>query len=292
MWCFFNEHIAHIEPKNYQEALLYSSWIEAMQAEIEEFERLQVWELVPAPSDVLIIPLKWVFKIKLDEFGEFLKNKARLVAKGYRQEAGIDFEESFAPVARLEAIRIFIAHAASRNMLIYQMDVKTAFLNGELQEVVYVSQPEGFVDPDLPSHVYRLKKALYGLKQAPRAWYEKLSKFLMSTGFSKGVVDPTLFTRKTGKNILLVQIYVDDIIFASTDPKSCDQFAHDMSSTFKMSMMGQMSFFLGLQVSQNPRGIFINQSKYTLEILKKYGFDTSPSIDTPMVERPKLDKDL
>nr|GEW40102.1 retrovirus-related Pol polyprotein from transposon TNT 1-94 [Tanacetum cinerariifolium] len=214
------------------------------------------------------------------------------VAKGYRQEAGIDFEESFAPVARLEAIRLFIAHAASRNMLIFQMDVKTAFLNGELKEEVYVSQPEGFVDPDRPSHVYRLKKALYGLKQAPRAWYEKLSRFLMSTGFSKGVVDPTLFTRKSSKHILLVQIYVDDIIFASTDPTSCDHFAHEMSSTFKMSMMGQMSFFLGLQVSQNPRGIFVTQSKYALEILKKYGFYSSPSIDTPMAERPKLDKEL
>ena len=172
------------------------------------------------------------------------------------------------------------------------MDVKTAFLNGELNEVVYVSQPEGFVDPDRPSHVYRLKKALYGLKQAPRAWYDKLSRFLMSTGFTKGVVDPTLFTRKSGKHILLVQIYVDDIIFASTNPASCDHFAHEMSSTFKMSMMGQMSFFLGLQVAQNPRGIFVTQSKYALEIIKKYGFDTSQSIDTPMAERPKLDEDL
>ncbi|GKB56649.1 retrovirus-related pol polyprotein from transposon TNT 1-94 [Tanacetum coccineum] len=140
---------------------------------------------------------KWIFKIKLDEYGDVLKNKARLVAKGYRQEAGIDFEESFAPVARLEAIRLFIAHAASMNMVIFQMDVKTAFLNGELNEVVYVSQPEGFVDPEHPSHVYRLKKALYGLKQAPRAWYDKLSAFLIKSGFTKGVVDPTLFTRKT-----------------------------------------------------------------------------------------------
>ncbi|GJS73948.1 retrovirus-related pol polyprotein from transposon TNT 1-94 [Tanacetum coccineum] len=171
------------------------------------------------------------------------------------------------------------------------MDVKTAFLNGELNEVVYVSQPEGFVDPDQPTHVYRLKKALYGLKQAPRAWYDKLSRFLMSTGFSKGVVDPTLFTRKTCKHILLVQIYVDDIIFASTNPKSCETFAKEMSSTFKMSMMGQMSFFLGLQVSQNPRGIFINQSKYALEILKKYRLESRASVDTPMVEKMKLDED-
>ncbi|GJX81880.1 retrovirus-related pol polyprotein from transposon TNT 1-94 [Tanacetum coccineum] len=158
-------------------------------------------------------------RVKLDEYGDVLKNKARLVAKGYRQEEGLDFEESFAPVARLEAIRIFLANAASKNMTVYQMDVKTAFLNGELKEVVYVSQPEGFVDPDRPHHVYRLKKALYGLKQAPRAWYDTLSKFLLAQGFSKGVVDPTLFIRKTDKHTLHVQIYVDDIIFASIDPK-------------------------------------------------------------------------
>nr|GEW72665.1 hypothetical protein [Tanacetum cinerariifolium] len=155
--------------------------------------------------------------IKLDEYGDVLKNKVRLVAKGYRREIRIDFEESFASVARLEAIRIFIANAASQNMIIFQMDVKTSFLNGDLNEVVYVSQPNGFVDPEYPSHVYHLKKALYGLKQAPHAWYDKLSSFLISSGFSKGVVDPTLFTRKTCKHYLLVQIYVDDIIFASTD---------------------------------------------------------------------------
>nr|GEZ22275.1 retrovirus-related Pol polyprotein from transposon TNT 1-94 [Tanacetum cinerariifolium] len=150
---------------------------------------------------------------------------------------------------------------------------------------------EGFVDPDQPTHVYRLKKALYGLKQAPRAWYDKLSRFLMSIGFSKGVVDPTLFIRKTCKHILLIQIYVDDIIFCSTNPNSCETFTKEMSSTFKMSMIGKMSFFLGLQVSQNPRGIFINQSKYALEILKKYGLDSIASVDTLMVEKTKLDED-
>ncbi|GJS19865.1 retrovirus-related pol polyprotein from transposon TNT 1-94 [Tanacetum coccineum] len=165
---------------------------------------------------------------------------------------GIDFEESFAPVARIEAIRIFIANAASKNMIIYQMDVKTAFLNGELKEEIY---------------------------------------FLLDNKFSKGVVDPTLFTRKTGKHILLVQIYVDDIIFASTDPKACDIFSNEMSSKFQMSMMGQMSFFLGLQVSQNPKGIFINQSKFALEILKKFGMDSCDPVDTPMVDRLKLDED-
>nr|GEX83055.1 retrotransposon protein, putative, unclassified [Tanacetum cinerariifolium] len=186
----------------------------------------------------------WIYTVKLDEYGVVLKNKARLVAKAYRQEEGINFEESFASVARIEAIRIFIANATSRNMTIYQMDVKTAFLNGELKEEVYVSQPEGFVDPDHPTHVYRLKKALYGLKQAPRTWYDMLSRFLLDNKFSKGAVDPTLFTHKTGKHILLVQIYVDDIIFDSTDPKACDMFSNEMSSKIQMSMMGQMSFFL------------------------------------------------
>nr|GEY19815.1 retrovirus-related Pol polyprotein from transposon TNT 1-94 [Tanacetum cinerariifolium] len=222
------------------------------------------YELVPQPNCVMIIALKRIYKVKLDEYGDVLKNKARLVAKGYRQDEGIDYKESLAPVARIEAIRIFITNVASKNMTIYQMDVKTTFLNGELKEEVYVSQPEGFVDPDHLTHVYRLKKSLYGLNQAPRAWYDTLSWFLLDDKFSKGEVDSTLFTRKAGKHILLVQIYVDDIIFASTDPNACDIFSNEMSSKFQMSMMRQMSFFLGLQVSQNPKGIFINQSKFAL----------------------------
>ncbi|GJU00275.1 retrovirus-related pol polyprotein from transposon TNT 1-94 [Tanacetum coccineum] len=292
LWCFYNSVLSKVEPKNFKSAVTEDCWFQAMQDEIHEFDRLDVWELVPPPDYAMIIALKWIYKVKLDEYGDVLKNKARLVAKGYRQEEGLDFEESFAPVARLEAIRIFLANAASKNMTVYQMDVKTAFLNGELKEEVYVSQPEGFVDPDHPHHVYRLKKALYGLKQAPRAWYDTLSKFLLAQGFSKGVVDPTLFIRKTGKHTLHVQIYVDDIIFASTDPKDCDHFSNEMSSKFQMSMMGQISFFLGLQISQNPRGIFINQSKYANEILKKFDLHKSDPVDSPMVEQTKLNEDL
>ncbi|GJV38668.1 retrovirus-related pol polyprotein from transposon TNT 1-94 [Tanacetum coccineum] len=291
MWCFYHSVLSKVKPKNFKTVVTESCWFEAMQDEIHEFDRLQVWELVPKLNRVMIIALKWIYKVKLDEYGDVLKNKARLVTKGYRQEEGIDFEESFAPVARLEAIRIFIANAASKNMTIYQMDVKTAFLNDDLKEEVYISQPEGFVDPDHPTHVYRLKKALYGLKQAPRAWYDTLLRFLLDNKFSKGVVDPTLFTRKTGKHTLLIQIYVDDIIFASTGPNACDIFSKEMSSKFQMSMMGQMSFFLGLQVSQSPRCIFINQSKYALETLKKYGMDSCEPVDTPMVDRSKLDED-
>ncbi|GJW43708.1 retrovirus-related pol polyprotein from transposon TNT 1-94 [Tanacetum coccineum] len=171
------------------------------------------------------------------------------------------------------------------------MDVKTAFLNGILCEEVYVSQLDGFVDQDNPNHVYKLKKVPYGLKQAPRGWYDLLSKFLLSLELSKGTVDPTLFIRRQGKDILLVQIYFDDIIFASTTPELCDQFSKIICSKFKMSMMGKISFFLGLQISKSPRGIFINQSKYALESLKKYGMESSDPVDTPMVEKSKLDED-
>ncbi|GJS12995.1 retrovirus-related pol polyprotein from transposon TNT 1-94 [Tanacetum coccineum] len=268
LWCFYNSVLSKVEPKNFKSAVTEDCWFQAMQGKIHEFDRLDVWELVLPPDCAMIIALKWIYKVKLDEYGDMLKNKASLVAKGYRQEEGLDFEESFAPVARLEAIIIFLANAASKNMTVYQMDIKTAFLNGELKEEVYVSQPEGFIDPARPHHVYRLKKALYGLKQAPRAWYDTLLKFLLAQGFSKGVVDPTLFIRKTSKHTFHVQIYVDDIIFASTDPKDC------------------------LQISQNPRGIFINQSKYANEILNKFDLHKSDPIDTPMVERTKLDKDL
>ncbi|GJZ98654.1 retrovirus-related pol polyprotein from transposon TNT 1-94 [Tanacetum coccineum] len=292
LWCFYNSVLSKVEPKNFKYAVTEDCWFQAMQDEIHEFDRLDVWELVPPLDCAMIIALKWIYKVKLDEYGDVLKNKARLVAKGYCQEEGLDFEESFALVTRLEAIRIFLANATSKNMTVYQMDVETAFLNGELKEEVYVSQPEGFIDPDRPHHVYLLKKALYGLKQAPRAWYDTLSKFLLAQGFSKGVVDPTLFIRKTGTHTLHVQIYVDDIIFASTDPKDCDRFSNEMSSKFQISMMGQISFFLGLQISQNPRGIYINQFKYANKILKKFDLHKSDPVNTPMVERTKLDEDL
>ncbi|GJR06376.1 retrovirus-related pol polyprotein from transposon TNT 1-94 [Tanacetum coccineum] len=227
----------------------------------------------------------------MDEDQTVIRNKAQLVAKGYAQEEGIDFKESFAPVARIEAVRIFVAYAAHKSFPIYQMDVKTEFLNGPLKDEVYVAQPDRFIDPDHPEKVYRLRKALYGLKQAPRAWYDELSKFLISKGFTKGIIDPTLFTIKYGEDILLVQIYVDDIIFGSTNPKFSKRFEKLMHSRFEMSLMGEMKFFLGLQIHQSPRGIFINQAKYTLEILKKHGMEKGQSIGTPMVTKPKLDAD-
>ncbi|GJW45660.1 retrovirus-related pol polyprotein from transposon TNT 1-94 [Tanacetum coccineum] len=225
LFCYFDAFLSSIEPKSYKEALIESCWIKAMQEELNEFECLEVWELVPRPDRVLIITLKWIYK-----------------------EEGIDFEESFAPVTQLETICIFIAFATHMNMIIYQMDVKTAFLNGILCEEVYK--------------------------------------------FSKGTVDPTLFIRREGKDILLVQIYVDDIIFSSTKPDLCESFSKIMCLKFKMSMMGKLSFSLGLQISQSPRGIFLNQSKYGLALFKKYHMKTCDPVDTPMVEKSKLDEDL
>ncbi|GJZ70847.1 retrovirus-related pol polyprotein from transposon TNT 1-94 [Tanacetum coccineum] len=198
--------------------------------------------------------MKWIWKNNRDEENTVICNKARLVAKGYALKEGIEFEESFAPVVRLEAVWLFVAYAAHKSFLVYQMDVKTTFLYGPLKEEVYVNKPDGFVDPYHPDQVYRLKKALYGLKQAPRAWYDELSNFLVSKGFSKGSIDPTLFITKHGEDILLVQIYVDDIIFGSTNPKLSKRFEKLMHIKFEMSMMGELKLFLGIQIHQSPRG--------------------------------------
>ncbi|KAJ9535164.1 hypothetical protein OSB04_un001757 [Centaurea solstitialis] len=270
------------EPSNVTEALYISDWVTAMQEELNQFERLGVWRLVPRPKNKTIIDLKWIFKNKKDEDGIVTRNKARLVAKGFKQQARIDYDETFAPIARIESIRIFLAYAAHKNFTVYQMDVKTAFLNGELKEDVYVSQPEGFVDRTKPDHVYTLDKALYGLKQAPRAWYDHLSNALLDNGFYKGKIDPTLFIKTEGNDILLVQIYVDDIIFGSTNSDMCTWFSDLMTTRFEMSMLRELSFFLGLQVLQKPDGILINQSKYIGDLLKRFHMDTSSVAKTPM----------
>nr|GEU64052.1 copia protein [Tanacetum cinerariifolium] len=235
---------------------------------------------VPSPDGIKPLTLKWLLKNKHDEENTVIRNKTRLVVRGYRQEEGIKFEESFAPVARMEAIRIFLAYASHKGFTVYQMDVKTAFLHDSLKKDVYACQPEGFIDVNHPSHVYKIKKALCGLKQAPRAWYDELSTFLLQNGFSKGIIDPTLFTRRFDDDILVVQVYVDDIIFGSTNPRYATLFFDLMKSRFKMSMMREMTFFLGLQVNQSPSGIFINQSNYVNEILKKYGLNTCDTIVT------------
>ncbi|KAJ9547494.1 hypothetical protein OSB04_020037 [Centaurea solstitialis] len=257
--CLFASFLSNHEPSHVTEAL-------------DIFD----WRLVPRPKNKTIIDLKWIFKNKKDEDGIVTRNKARLVAKGYKQQAGIDYDDTFALMARLEAIRIFLAYTAHKNFTVYQMDVKTAFLNGKLKEEVYVSQPEGFVDRTKPNH------ALYGLKQAPHAWYDHLSNALLDNGFYKGKIDPTLFIKTEGNDILLVQIYVEDIIFGSTNSDMCTWFSDVMITRFEMSMLRELSFFLGLQVLQKPDGILINQSKYIGDLLKRFHMDKSSVAKTPM----------
>ncbi|KAJ9553183.1 hypothetical protein OSB04_017228 [Centaurea solstitialis] len=291
-YCLYKSFLSVIEPKNVSQALEDSDWLLAMQEELLQFKRNKVYRLVPRPQDKSIIKIKWIFRNKKDESGLIVRNKARLVAKGYSQQEGIDYDETFAPVARIEAIRIFLAYAAHKNIKVFQMDVKSAFLNGVLHEEVYIEQPEGFVDPDFPDHVCILDKALYGLKQAPRAWYDTLTNHLLSKGFKRGTIDTTLFLKKEGDDLLLVQIYVDDFIFGSTNPELCTKFSKIMETEFEMSMMGELNFFLGIQVKQNPDGIFINQSKYIKDMLKKFNMTDCSPIKTPMPTGNLLGPDL
>ncbi|GKA45424.1 putative ribonuclease H-like domain-containing protein [Tanacetum coccineum] len=253
--CFLSQH----EPKKISEALEDESWVDAMQEELLQFEIQKVWILVDLPYGKKAIGTKWVYQNKKDERGVVVRNKARLVAQGHRQEEGIDYDEVFAPVARLEAIRIFLAFASYMGLIVYQMDVKSAFLYGKIDEEVYVSQPPGFQDPKHPDKVYKVVKALYGLHQAPRAWYATLSTFLLKNGYRRGTIDKTLFLKKDKHDIILVQVYVDDIIFGSTKKSWCDEFEALMKSRFQMSSMGELTFFLGLQVKQKLSMIAPNE---------------------------------
>jgi hypothetical protein len=206
------------------------------------------------------------------------RNKARLVAKRYSQVEGLDFNETYAPVARLESIRILLAYGTYHGFKLYQMDVKSAFLNGPIKEEDYVEQPLGFEDSEYPNHVYKLSMVLYGLKQAARAWYECLRDFLIANGFKVGKADPTLFTKTIANDLFVCQIYVDDIIFGSTNKSTCEEFSRIMVQKFEMSMMGEFKYFLGFQVKQLQEGTFISQTKYIQDVLTKFGMkDAKPS---------------
>ncbi|KAK2459144.1 putative mitochondrial protein [Trifolium repens] len=283
--------VSMFEPKNVKEALTDEAWIEAMQEELNQFERSEVWDLVPRPEDVNVIRTKWVYKNKSDENGTITRNKARLVAQGYTQIEGLDFDETFAPVARLESIRLLLGVACILKFKLYQMDVKSAFLNGYLQEEVYVEQPKGFVDPKHPNYVYKLKKALYGLKQAPRAWYERLTQFLEEQGYRKGRSDKTLFVKEERGKFIIAQIYVDDIVFGGMSNTMVQHFVQQMQSEFEMSLVGELTYFLGLQIKQMEDTIFISQSKYARNIIKKFGMDNAAHKRTPAPTHLKLTKD-
>ncbi|GKF24779.1 putative ribonuclease H-like domain-containing protein, partial [Tanacetum coccineum] len=231
------------------------------------------------------------FRNKKDERGIVIRNKARLVAQGYTQEEGIDYDEVFSPVARIEAIRLFLAYALFKDFVVYQMDVKSVFLYGKIEEKVYVCQPPGFEDPNFPDRVYKVEKALYELHQAPRAWYETLSTYLLDNGFQRGKTDKTLFIKRHKGDIFLIQVYVDDIIFGLTKKELCNAFEKLMDKKFQMSSMVELTFFLGLHVQQKKDGIFICQDKYVVEILKKFRFTEVKTASTPIETQKPLLKD-
>jgi hypothetical protein len=288
----FTEHhsfVSCVEPTCIDEALHDPYWVNAMHEELNNFTRNQVWTLEKPPQDARIIRTKWVFRNKQDDQGVIVRNKARLIAKGFSQVEGLYFGETFAWVARLEAIYILLAYASCYDIKLYQMNVKSIFLNGFINELVYVEQPPGFEYPRYPNHAYRLSKALYGLKQAPTAWYERLRDFLIEKGFKIGTVDTTLFTKKHNDEIFICQVYVDDIIFGSTNDYHCKEFGDLMSKEFEMSMIGELTYLPGFQAKQMKDGNFLSQEKYTKDLLKRFNMEKCKPIKTPMPTNGHLD---
>jgi transposase InsO family protein len=279
------------DPTTYDEAAKHDVWRKAMDAEIAAIENNNTWELTELPVNAKKIGVKWIYKTKYNEQGKIEKHKARLVAKGYSQQYGIDYNEVFAPVARWDTIRSILAIAAVNNWHVFQLDVKSAFLHGELNEEVYVEQPLGY-QSERKELVYRLKKSLYGLRQAPRAWYSKIETYFGSEGFVKCPHEHTLFVKHDdGGRTIIVSLYVDDLIFTGNDQNMFDEFKKSMEKNFAMTDLGKMRYFLGIEVKQGDSGIFIHQQKYAVEILKRFGMNECNSVCNPIVPGCRLKRD-
>lgn len=263
-------------------------WIDACKEEIFSIEKNNTWELVFLPSGVKPIGLKWIFKIKRNADGSISKFKARLVAKGYVQRHGIDYDEVFAQVARIETIRLIIALAASHAWEVHHLDVKTAFLHGELKEDVYVCQPEGFIVKGQEDKVYKLNKALYGLRQAPRAWNVKLNKILRSLNFQRCSKEPSLYRREENEKLLVVVVYVDDLLVTGTSVEIILEFKREMESKFEMSDLGKLTYYLGIEVRQEEDGIVLVQDRYAMKILEQTGMDSCNPTHVPMEMNAKF----
>ncbi|KAE8721174.1 hypothetical protein F3Y22_tig00016637pilonHSYRG00095 [Hibiscus syriacus] len=282
--------LADAENISFEEALRDKKWRTAMNEEIEAIDRNNTWELAELPKGSQPIGVKWVFKKKMNAQGEIERYKARLVAKGYKQKAGIDYDEVFAPVARMETIRLLISQAAQFKWPIFQMDVKSAFLNGVLEEDIYIEQPPGYVKVEEDKKVLKLKKALYGLKQEPRAWNTRIDTYFMENGFKKCPYEHALYAKKNGGNVLFVALYVDDLNFMGNNDEMIEEFKGTMTREFEMTDLGLMKFFLGLEVRQVETGIFVSQETYAKEILKKYNMENCNPVSTPMEPGAKLSK--
>jgi uncharacterized cupredoxin-like copper-binding protein len=284
-------NVAIMEPAGYEEAATDEKWIDAMKEELKMIEKNQTWKLVDRPNHKKAIGVKWVYRTKLNFDGSINKYKARLVVKGYAQIFGVDFSETFAPVARLDTIRLLLALAAQNGWVIHQMDVKSAFLNGYLEEEIFVEQPEGFVVEGQEEKVYRLNKALYGLKQAPRSWYSRIDRHLMNLGFEKSPSEFTLYVKKVDNEILVVSLYVDDLFVTGSHEELIYKFKEEMKGAFEMTDLGKMTFFLGMQVQQKQNEIFVCQQKYAKEVLRKFNMEECKPATTPMNQKEKFCKE-
>lgn len=281
--------VAIAEPSSFEEAEADEGWKQAMVDEINMIVKNQTWELVEKPANRKTIGVKWVYRVKHNADGSLNKLKARLVVKGFSQRYGLDYMETFAPVARLDTIRLLIAVAAQNQWTIHQMDVKSAFLNGFLEEEIYIEQPPGFIMPGKEHLVYRLRKALYGLKQAPRAWYARIDSYLVSLGFERSASEPTLYVKRNGAETqLIVSLYVDDLLVTGGDKLMMADFKARMKEMFEMSDLGLMTYFLGMEVNQVEGGIFLKQKTFALKVLAKFSMENCKPVSTPMAIGIKL----
>jgi hypothetical protein len=278
------------EPKTYDEACKSQDWVNAMNTELDALAKNHTWSLVDLPAHIKPIGSKWVYKIKHKADGSIERYKARLVAKGYNQVEGIDYFDTFSPVAKLTTVRVLIALASINNWFLHQLDVNNAFLHGELQEDVYMQVPEG-VTCHKRNQVCKLKKSLYGLKQASRKWYEKLSNLLTTEGYTQSISDYSLFTKKFDQHFIAILVYVDDIIITGTSLTEIDRVKHILDTNFKIKDLGQLKYFLGLEVAHSKQGITISQRKYCLDLLEDTGLLASKPVSTPLDPSVKLHHD-
>ena len=277
----FVANIHHLsEPASFREAVLDPLWQNAMAEELTALYQTRTWDLVSLPPGKHVIGCRWVYKIKTKSDGSIERYKARLVAKGYSQQYGFDYEETFAPVAKMTTVRTMIAVASVRQWKIFQMDVKNAFLNGDLHEEVYMSPPPGVQHQ--PGEVCRLRKALYGLKQAPRAWFEKFSTVIASLGFVQSYHDSALFIRCTKAGRILLSLYVDDMIITGDDHDGIESLKHDLARRFSMKDLGLLRYFLGIEVAQSKKGYLLSQTKYISDLFSRACLSDNRTVDTPL----------
>lgn len=281
---------AEAEPVTFHEAIKDNTWCEAMKEELRAIERNKTWELVPLPQGKVPIAVKWVFRINLKPNGSIAKHKARLVAKGFMQREGFDYSEVFAPVARFETVRLIVSLASWHGWKLWQLDVKSAFLNGPLEEEVYVSQPPGFEVADSDGKALRLRKALYGLKQAPRAWNKRIDSFLTQTGFRKCTVEHGVYIKViSNSDVLLLCLYVDDLVITGSNETEIEKLKLNLKSEFEMSDLGELAYFLGIEFLQTKKGVVMHQKKYVSEILKRFNMIDCNPVTVPVEGNLKLE---